>query len=377
MRPEGWGHVKRLLAVRLDNIGDVVMLGPALRTLHRALPGCDITLMASPAGTRVAPLLPWVDDVLTHRALWQDIGGAKQPDPAAEFGLVDRIRAGSYDAAAVFTSFSQSPFPPAYVAYLAGIPIRLGQSKEFGGAVLSHPVASPPDSVHQVDRNLHLIAAAGFQPAGPHLELHTDAAAESSVDTLLRERCIDARDGYIVLAPAATCSARSYSPVRFGQALRSVARQSGLPVLVVGQERERDVVRQTCDIVGETAHDLAGKTGLPQLAALIRRASLVVCNNSAPLHIADAFGRPVVVLYGGTELEDQWRPRRSPSMLLRIPTDCSPCHLFDCPYNKECLDIPSESLAAACIELLEKTGGVEAAARSRPTVLAASGKVVR
>ena len=69
MLPEPWPTVKNILAIRLDNIGDLVMLGPSLRTLRQALPQATITLMASPGGDHVAPLLPWIDDVLVHRAV--------------------------------------------------------------------------------------------------------------------------------------------------------------------------------------------------------------------------------------------------------------------------------------------------------------------
>jgi len=72
LSPE-WNRVRRLLVVRLDNIGDVILLSPALRALHQALPQAAITLMASPAGSQAAPLLPWVDDLIVHRAVWQDV----------------------------------------------------------------------------------------------------------------------------------------------------------------------------------------------------------------------------------------------------------------------------------------------------------------
>src|SRR5690606_26358619 len=73
-RPAGnvdaWRRARRLLVIRADNIGDVVMTGPALRAVKRARPECELTLLASPAGSEAAPLLPWIDDVLTRRVLW-------------------------------------------------------------------------------------------------------------------------------------------------------------------------------------------------------------------------------------------------------------------------------------------------------------------
>src|SRR5690242_13475360 len=180
MLPELWQNVRRLLVIRLDNIGDIVMIGPALRALRQALPAARITLMASPAGSQVAPLLPWIDDVLVHRALWQDASDNMGLDPPAELDLVATLRARAFDAAVIFTSFSQSPYPPAYVCYLAGIPIRLGQSKEFGGSVLSQWVKPLPDGAHQVDRNLFLLEQAGFALVGRQLELRLPGAVQEA-----------------------------------------------------------------------------------------------------------------------------------------------------------------------------------------------------
>ncbi len=70
------------------------------------------------------------------------------------------------------------------------------------------------------------------------------------------------------------------------------------------------------------------------------------------MHMGDAFGVPMVILYSGTELEEQWRPRRAPTRLLRRPTPCSPCYAFECPYQMECLDIPPAEVAAAVRTLL-------------------------
>ena len=127
----------RILVIRLDNIGDVIMLGPALRAVKTAVPKAHITLLCAPTGAQVAPLLPWVDDLLVHRAVWQDASGAMPLDPVRETAFIETLRAGRYDAALIFTSFSQSPYPPAMACYLAGIPVRIGQSREFGGGLLS------------------------------------------------------------------------------------------------------------------------------------------------------------------------------------------------------------------------------------------------
>ncbi len=79
-----WLSAQNILALRLDNIGDIIMLGPALRAVKETSPQARITLLASPAGSTAAPLLPWIDDVITERVVWQDVGGHIPFDPARE-----------------------------------------------------------------------------------------------------------------------------------------------------------------------------------------------------------------------------------------------------------------------------------------------------
>lgn len=358
-----WQAARRILAVRLDNIGDVIMLGPALRTIKAHLPHASITLMATPGGSQVAPLLPWVDDIMVHRVLWQDISGTWPLDPAGEIALVEEIRARHFDAAVIFTSFTQSPYPPAYVCYLAGVPLRLAQSKEFAGGVVTQWVRPLPDDTHQVDRNLHLLANAGFDVAGAHLELHITPEVQARADELLQAAGAT-RGAFVALAPGASAAARRYDPARFARVATSLAHcnhpATGQPLTVVllGSEREIGLVEPMLNVEHHgdgRLVSLAGKTSVVELAGIINRAALVVANNSGPLHMADALGRPMVIMYSGTEWESQWRPRFAPAKLMRRETACSPCFAFHCPYNMECLDFEPEAVVAEALTMLEET----------------------
>ncbi|HZP56082.1 MAG TPA: glycosyltransferase family 9 protein [Dehalococcoidia bacterium] len=365
MRPEGWDGVRRVLAVRLDNVGDAVLLGPALRALRHALPEARITLMASPAAAQVAPMLPWIDEVIMHSAVWQDASGRMPLDPERERGLIDDLVERAFDAALIFTSFSQSPWPPAYACYLAGIPRRIGQSKEFGGSVLTQWVRPLPDATHQAERNLHLLEAAGFHVGRRDLELRVPEGARARADALLAARRIATHAPFVLLAPGASCAARTYDPGRFAAAMRAIVERTGLPVVIAASERERGMAAQIASMLeGARVATLAGETSVPELAALIQRAALLVANDSGPMHIADALRRPMVITYSGTEHESQWAPRSAPAVLLRRETGCSPCYAFRCPYGMECLDIPPGEVAGAAVRMLA-TGSVLAAEEVR------------
>lgn len=349
---------RRVLAMRPDNVGDVIMLGPALRALRASLPEAHITLLASPAGAQVAPMLAPVDEVMVERVVWQDASGRLPLEPARERRLVERIAAGSFDAALVFTSWAQSPWPAAYACYLAGVPVRAGESKEFGGSLLTHTAEPLGDEAHQVDRNLHLLQALGIPPAGRHLDLALSADAEDGAARLLADVGVDPAAPFVCLAPGASCAARRYPPQRYAEVAALLADGSGLPVVVVGSEREIELARPITACGHAGVRSLVGGTAVSELAAVVARSELVVANDSGPMHLGDAFERPMVVLYSGTELESQWRPRRAPSRLLRRPTPCSPCYRFDCPYDMACLDIPPEEVVHHALALLEESSCV-------------------
>src|SRR3954449_13539683 len=185
-RPLPASELRRILVVRPDNIGDVVMIGPAVRAIHEAAPGSRITLLASPAGALAAPLLPWVDDVLVERVSWQQLDpGDGGWDPGRDEALIEPLREGRFDAAFIFTSFSQSPWPAAYACLLAGIPIRVGRELGFGGALLTHAVAPAPDRTHQGGSTLGLLGAVGIGVANRALQIAIPSEARRAAEVTL------------------------------------------------------------------------------------------------------------------------------------------------------------------------------------------------
>ena len=346
--------------------GFVVMLSPALRSLKAALPDASITLMASPAWAQVAPMLPWVDDVWTVEAVWQDASGRMPLDPSREQRLVDEVRARGFDAAFIFTSWAQSPYPAAYACYLAGVPVRIGESKEFGGRVLTHAAPPLPDETHQAERNLHLLESACIEVDGRGLELAIPDDAAARIDALLQSYGIGITDRLVAVAPGASCAARRYDPARYAEVLAKLRSSTSLPVVLLGSGRESELTSLVRRQSGVDAIDLAGETSIAELAALIARASLLIANDSGPMHIADAVRCPMVVLYSGTEHESQWAPRQAPTTLLRRETACSPCYAFECAYGMECLDIPPEEVVEAALTRLRETAPPQAAMAAAP-----------
>jgi ADP-heptose:LPS heptosyltransferase len=309
------------------------MTGPVFRALRAAAPHVSLELLASPGGAAAAALVPGIDEVVTASVSWQQLDLVAGTDPDA--ALVADLAGRGYDAAVVLTSFSQSPWPAAEVARRAGIPVRVGMSKEFGGGLLTHWVPAPSDEEHQVDRMLGLLAAVGVPSRGHALSASVpdDAHVPAALD-LVR---------YAVVAPGASCPSRRWPAERFAAVVRALA-DDGLTVAVTGTEREADLVAA---VAGDAGLAVTG-LGLGDLAAVMAGAEVVVANNSGGVHLADAVGAPVVELFAGTETVDQYRPRSTRAEVLTRPVSCSPCRQLVCPFDQECLAIgPGEVVAAS------------------------------
>jgi len=348
---EALGNVKCVLVAGPDSIRDVIMLSPSLRALRRALPKARLTLLVSQAGAGAAALLPGVDEIFVHHAPWQETHGEDAFGPVRDQAVVWELRRRQFDAALIFASFVRSPYPTANMCYRAGIPVRVAQSRECDESFLTHCVRPPPNTSHQVDRNLHLLAGLGIPIGGasammPRLSPTQEAA--TGVDSLLREHGV--RGDFVVIAPDATCGARRYPLARYIDVATRL-QQTGHRIVVAGGVADKWAGEALVSAVPGTV-SLCGLTSLSGLVALLRRAQLLIANDSPFMYLADAVGCPMVILYSGTELEAHWQPRTTPARLLRCPTACSPCYRSECPYDRECLAVAPSDVAAEAIGLL-------------------------
>jgi ADP-heptose:LPS heptosyltransferase len=153
----GWLGARNILVACSGSAGEVLALDPALHVVKAVSPLARLTLLAGSEGAAVAAYLSAIDNVIVWQPVWQS--GTDQ------HALIAELVRHAFDAALIFTACHQTPHIAGYLCYLAGIPLRAGQSKEFGGRVLTTEVKAPPDELSQVERNLHLVEELGFVTA--------------------------------------------------------------------------------------------------------------------------------------------------------------------------------------------------------------------
>ncbi|MBX9814764.1 MAG: hypothetical protein K2X76_08680, partial [Sphingomonas sp.] len=216
----------RALAIRLDALGDVLMTTPALHALRSNVD--HLTLLTSPAGAAIAELIPDVDAVIAYEAPWMKAG---VPHSAAvDHDLIQQLTTQQFDIAVIFTVFSQTPFPAAMLAYLAGIPRIAAHVRERAYKLVSDAVAEtePERGIrHEAQRQLDLVASLGWRAVDTRLRIAVPQIARGRIAEL-------APPGrWLAVAPGASAPSRRYPPEKFGAALRLLAAE-GWDFLVTG-----------------------------------------------------------------------------------------------------------------------------------------------
>lgn len=346
------------LVVRLDNVGDVLLAGPAIRAV--AAHCAQVTVLAGPRGAAAARLLPGVDEVLVWRAPWVDLDPppVRTGDVAA---LVQRLARGGHTDALVLTSFHQSPLPTALLLRLAGVPRIAAISTDYPGSLLDvrHRL---DDDIPEAERGLALARAAGFElPPGDDGLLAVRAPLPGT-------SAVTGTAPYVVLHPGATAAARRWPLDHWAAAVTELTSR-GRRVVLTGGPGERSM---TAEAAGpgrrgrpaDAVIDLGGRTGLAQLAGVLARADAVVVANTGVAHLAAAVGTPVVSVFAPVVPAARWAPYGVPHVLLGDQSAaCRGTRATVCPVpGHPCLG--NVTAAEACDAVDKLTAGHEATAES-------------
>ena len=375
-----WRQARRVLLIRLDNLGDVLMTTPALAAVRESLPEAQLTLLAAPSMTALAPHLPEVDRIVGFHAPWMKAGAAALAADDPPLGRDERQAVAQwadegYDAAIIFTVCTQSVFPAATMCRLAGIPRVLGHARERAYGLLSDEIPDR-DEVgdgmrHEVRRQLDLVGAVGLRTRDERLRFRVLESDRDAVRQSLVAAGVGPRQPFVIVHPGASAPSRRYPAGRLGEsagllrqamAWRAGGAAEDPPAIVVcGGPGEESLVQETVQALA--AADLPASvaqgrvlsprlSGIGELAALIAEADLLIGNNSGPVHLAAAVGTPVVDLYALTN--PQHTPWQVPSRVLFRDVPCRFCQKSLCPEgHHRCLSgVSPREVAAAAIALM-------------------------
>lgn len=358
-----WREVRNVLAVRLDNLGDLLMTTPALAAIRHTLPQARLTVLTSREGALAAAHLPDIDDVMVFQAPWmKSPANSSTPLGRRTLNMARRLAARQFDGAIIFTVCTQSALPAAMFCLLANIPLRLAYSRENPYALLTDWVRDTDvvrDGMrHEVTRQLALVAHVGLRAPNERLRFNFTDDHAPALKRRMSAAGMDPESPYFVVHPGASAPSRRYPAERFGQAARLIAEHSGCHAIFTGSSHELSLVEEARAAMGIASVSLAGALTLGELGALVAGARVLVTNNSGPAHIAAALNRPVVDLYALTN--PQHTPWKVPSRVLFNDVPCRNCLKSICPEGHHAclLGVSPQRVAQAGLELMGLDGAI-------------------
>ena len=323
------------------------MTTPAIRALKESHADRHITLLTSSVGAQVAALVPEIDDVIEYDAPWMK----GRPELAGDQAVIDELQRRDFDAAVLFSVYSQNIWASALLCRLAGIPLRLGHSRENPYDLLTDwvPELEPESFVrHEVQRQVELVERIGA---------HTNDLRLSSLSQRKRMACLEA--GFKRRASISPGHGCSFIPVHgqhldgihtgmFAQAARTLVLEDGWQVCFSGSCEERPLVEEIRSQMDAPSCSLAGPMELEAVAGIISHAPLLITNNTGPAHIAAALSTPQVTLYAQTN--PQHMPWHTIARVLKRDVPCRYCYRSACPEgHHDCLRLiqPDDVVRAA------------------------------
>ncbi len=284
-----------ILIIKPSSLGDIVLALPALTALRKSFPNARISWLVRPTFAQLLENHPHLDQIIPFD---RELLGRAWFSPSALgalISLIRRLRRARFDLTIDF----QGLFRTGSLAWLSACPKRFGMAdaREFAHLFYSHKVPRQPNRIHLVDYYLDIIRAAGAGALDVEFVLPDNAAAADSVAALLRADAV-APDSYAVLVPGSAHTDKCWPVDRFAALAGKIASDFALSIVATGTKGESQNVEKLRSLAPVPVANLAGRTSLAELIELMRKARLVVTNDTGPGHIAAALGVPIVMIFG-------------------------------------------------------------------------------
>lgn len=303
-------RVKRILVITLSNMGDVILTTPVIRALDRKFPASRMDVMVGPGGRGVFDEDPRISKVIIYD---------KHLPIAEKRRLQLKLKKLKYD---LVVDLRNTIFP-----LLIGPRYRTATIQRF-----------PKKVMHSKERHLYRLKSLGIDSPEASSYIHIPKADDDYVEGLLKREGV-ARP-FVVINAGAKSHLKRWTQEGFAACADRLIEECGVDVVLVGLTEDKDVVEGVINRMRKTPYNLTNKTNIRQLAALLKRAKLVITNDSAPLHLACAVGTKVLAIFGPTN-PLRYGPDGEFDEVINKKLSCAPCEVATCNFNYECMKLIS------------------------------------
>ena len=342
-------NFKRILAIRTDRIGDVLLSTPVIKALRKNFPQSYIAVMVRPYARDIVLGNPYLDEIIIYdkygkqRSFWKSIVFAWS------------LRRKRFDLALILHPTNRAHL----LSVLAGIKKRIGFDRNFS-FLLTDKIEHKKQQgkKHEREYTLEILQKLGLNSADKDLFMPIRKDSEMYIEEFLATQGLESGEKMVALHPGASCPSKIWPVERFALVADRLAEQFKIKVVVVSGPDNVDIGRNLLKLLHCPYIDATGKTTVSQLASLLRRCCLFISNDSGPVHIATAVGAPVVAIFGRNQpglSPRRWGPTGKGDVFLHKDVGCVECLAHNCQKGFACLKaISVEEVLAAAKRLLIK-----------------------
>lgn len=337
----------RILLIRTDRIGDVLLSTPAIKAVRDSYPSAHIAVMVRPYVEDIVDGNPHLDEVILYD---------KDNKHRGFFGslrFISDLRRKRFDLAIVLHPTVRSNLIP----FLAGIPERVGYDKKFGFLLTKRLKDTKHlGEKHEIDYNFDVLRATGIIAKDRALYMPMKSEYERVIDRFMALNDLGNKDTIVAVHPGASCPSKCWPAYRFGRVADELIARHNVKIVIIGGPSDAKTVNDVKTGMFRSPIVLSEEHSLGEVAALLRKCKLLISNDSGPVHIAVAVGTPVVSIFGRLDpglSPQRWGPVGPRDIVLHKDVGCEECLAHNCKIGFKCLDaITVEDVLSAAERLL-------------------------
>jgi len=281
--------IKRILLIRTDRIGELLLTTPAVRAMRQTFPQARISIVVNPSSTDVVEGSPYVDSVIRFDVKDKNINFIDK----LRFFMM--IKKSDFDSVVIFNPSKLFNV----LTFLAGIPIRVGYDRKLG-FLLSHKIEDKKYlcEKHEVEYNLDLVELIGARTDNKTPYLPLDNTAEEKIEDIVKVNAIKADDLLVAVHPATSNPDKMWPLDRYAQISDGLINEFDVKIVLIGGKEEAKITNEVKAKMKNSVLDLTGTLSIKELGLILRRCLFLISNDTGPVHISAAVGTPTIVLFG-------------------------------------------------------------------------------
>ncbi|MFA5270893.1 MAG: lipopolysaccharide heptosyltransferase II [Candidatus Omnitrophota bacterium] len=318
---------KKILIIRTDRIGDVMLSTPVIKNLRNAYPNAHIAFMARPYTREIVEDNPYLNEIIVydknnmHKGILSSV----------KFSFF--LRKKKFDIVFILNPTNRANL----ITFFAGIPMRVGLNRKMGN-FLSHRIEDTKHEgkKHELEYTLDILRKIGIQALDTQTYFPLKQPSEQKIETLIEKLNIK-NTGFIIIHPWASCPSKRWPTEHFIELIKLLKEKTSLKIVII-DEQKRKFLASMCE--QNTIIDLSEKLNLSDTASLLKRAKLFISNDSGPVHIAASLNTPVISIFGRNEpglSPKRWRPLGARSFHIHKGCDSKECLAHNCKKGFICL----------------------------------------